>query len=152
MAMKYNDAVKLYHSMLDRLQDVEEWQKFLSAAATLYKYPFTDQVMIYAQRPDAAAVASFDLWTKTMRRSIKQGTRGIALIDYQGQQGKLKYVFDISDTVGAQNSLLPNPWRLKQSDTERLTDAISHTYHIPKQPSVEQQPAHSAYEREVMEY
>ena len=61
MAMKYNDAVRLYHSMLDRLQDVQEWQKFLSAAATLYKYPFTDQVMIYAQRPDAAAVASFDL-------------------------------------------------------------------------------------------
>ena len=105
MAMKYNDAFKLYHSILDRLQDVEEWQKFLSVAATLYKYPFTDQVMIYAQRPDAAAVASFDLWTKTMHRSIKSGTSGITLIDHQGQQRRLKYVFDISDTYPSKASL-----------------------------------------------
>lgn len=141
MAMKYNDAVKLYHSILDRLQDVQEWQKFLSAAATLYKYPFTDQVMVYAQRPDAAAVASFDLWTKTMHRFIKSGTSGIALIDHHGQQRRLKYVFDISDTYPSKASLFPNPWRLKQSDTERLAAVISDTYHIPKQPSIEQQVA-----------
>ena len=139
MAMKYNDAVALYQQTLKQLQQPQEWERFLQTAAKLYKYPFRDQVMIYAQRPDATAVASFDVWSLTMVRRIKAGTKGIALFDDNGERGKLKYGFDIADTIANSNSYVPNQWKFKLSDTEELERYIGETYNIPKQESLAQQ-------------
>ena len=139
MAMKYSDAVALYQQTLKQLQQPQEWERFLQTAAKLYKYPFRDQVMIYAQRPEATAVASFDVWSLTMVRRIKAGTKGIALFDSNGERGKLKYVFDIGDTIASANSYIPNQWKLKPSDTDLLEKYIAATFDIPKQPSLAQQ-------------
>lgn len=75
-----------------------EWTAFLETAARLYKYPFHEQMMIYAQRPDATACAEYDLWNNQMRRYVRRGSKGIALIDTRGENPRLRYVFDVSDT------------------------------------------------------
>ena len=77
----------------------EEWQAFLRAAARLYKYPFEEQLLIYAQRPDATACAKIEQWNKSVyHRWVKPGAKGIALIDTTGAYPRLKYVFDAADT------------------------------------------------------
>ena len=78
--------------------DGETWRSFLQTASTLYKYSFYDQMMIYAQRPDATACASFELWTNTMRRYVGRGAKGIALLDMTGDVPHYHYVFDAADT------------------------------------------------------
>ena len=75
----------------------KEWTAFLSTAARLYKYPFHEQMMIYAQRPDATACAEYDLWNEKMGRYVRRGSKGIALVDDSGDRPRLRYVFDISD-------------------------------------------------------
>ena len=76
----------------------KEWTAFLTTAARLYKYPFHEQMMIYAQRPDATACAEYDLWNEKMGRYVRRGSKGIALVDDSGDRPRLRYVFDISDT------------------------------------------------------
>ena len=76
----------------------QEWTAFLTTASRLYKYPYHEQLMIYAQRPDATACAEYDLWNKRMGRYIKRVSRGIALVDDSGDRPRLRYVFDVSDT------------------------------------------------------
>ena len=83
---------------------VNEWCLFLKSQAKLYKYPYADQLMIYAQRPDASLCLTFDEWTQTMNRYIHKGAKGIGLVDYTGDTPKMKYVFDISDTSERYNS------------------------------------------------
>ena len=78
----------------------QRWTAFLTTAARLYKYPFPEQMMIFAQRPDATACAEYDLWNNTMRRYVRRGSKGIALIDDSGDVPRLRYVFDVSDTGG----------------------------------------------------
>ena len=75
---------------------LERWQSFLATASRLYKYPYHEQVMIHAQRPDATACAEFDVWNNTMRRYVRRGSKGIALIDTSGDRERLRYVFDCS--------------------------------------------------------
>jgi hypothetical protein len=77
---------------------VNEWMSFLDSAAWLYKYPWHWQVMIYAQRPDATACASIELWNSAFRRWVNKGAKGIALIDDSSTRPELRYVFDVSDT------------------------------------------------------
>ena len=86
------------------------WTDFLNTAARLYKYPYHEQLLIYAQRPEATACASFDIWNQYMGRYIRRGAKGIALIDSSGDTPKLKYVFDVSDTGGSERSRSPNLW------------------------------------------
>ena len=77
----------------------EEWMRFLDTASRLYKYTFDEQLLIFAQRPEATAVASMEVWNKRMYRWIRKGSKGIALIDYTSSpKNRLRYVFDISDT------------------------------------------------------
>lgn len=83
---------------------LERWQSFLATASRLYKYPYHEQVMIHAQRPDATACAEFDVWNNTMRRYVRRGSKGIALIDTSGDRERLRYVFDVSDTGTRPNS------------------------------------------------
>ena len=80
----------------------QSWTGFLVTAARLYKYPFHEQLMVYAQRPEATACAEYDLWNNTMRRYVRRGSQGIALIDTSGDSPRLRYVFDVSDTGGGE--------------------------------------------------
>ena len=87
----------------------QEWAGFLTTASRLYKYPFHEQLMIYAQRPDATACAEYDLWNEKMGRYVRRGSKGIALVDDSGDRPRLRYVFDISDTGTREHSRTPWP-------------------------------------------
>ena len=78
--------------------DYLDWAAFLNTSSRLYKYPFHDQLMIYAQRPDATACATYDLWNDTMRRYVRRGSKGIALLTPGPYGMDVRYVFDVSDT------------------------------------------------------
>ena len=92
---KIDDYVQLAAQITREISaDGETWRSFLQTASTLYKYSFYDQMMIYAQRPDATACASFELWTNTMRRYVRRGAKGIALLDMTGDVPRYHYVFD----------------------------------------------------------
>ena len=93
--------------------DWQRWAGFLSTAARLYKYSYPDQLMIYAQRPDATACASYDIWNDRMNRYIKRGSKGIALLDDAGDRLRLRYVFDLADTGTRPNSRAPWLWTLE---------------------------------------
>ena len=91
----------------------ERWAGFLSTAARLYKYPYPDQLMIYVQRPDATACASYDVWNDRMNRYVRRGSKGIALLDDAGDRLRLRYVFDLADTGTRANSRDPWLWTLE---------------------------------------
>ena len=91
----------------------ERWAGFLATAGRLYKYPYPDQLMIYAQRPDATACASYDVWNDRMNRYVRRGSKGIALLDDAGDRLRLRYVFDLADTGTRQNSRDPWLWTLE---------------------------------------
>ena len=89
----------------------ESWTDYLTTASRLYKYPFADQLMIYAQRPDATACADFDIWNNRMNRYVRRGAKGIALLDESSGFPRLHYVFDVSDTGVRRNSRNPEAWQ-----------------------------------------
>ena len=93
----------------------ESWTDYLTTASRLYKYPFADQLMIYAQRPDATACADFDIWNNRMNRYVRRGAKGIALLDESGGYPRLHYVFDVSDTAPRRNALYPDLWQINDS-------------------------------------
>ncbi len=100
---------------------------FLSTAAWNYKYPFQDQLLIYAQRPDATACASIDVWNKRLNRWVKRGAKGIALIEDRGNHFGLRHVFDISDT----QSRDPRPvslWRMEPGDIAVVTETLNNAF------------------------
>ena len=82
----------------------EQWTAFLRTAGRMSKYSYEDQLLIFAQRPEATACAEYDLWNNTMRRYVKRGSSGIALIDNSGDYPRLRYVFDVADTGARKNS------------------------------------------------
>ena len=90
----------------------ENWTDYLTTASRLYKYSYADQLMIYAQRPDATACASFDIWNNRMNRYVRRGSKGIALLDQSSSVPRLHYVFDVSDTGVRRNSRDPEVWQL----------------------------------------
>ena len=92
------------------------WTAFLTTAARLYKYPYHEQLLIFAQRPDATACADYDLWNNQMRRYVRRGSKGIALIDTTGDNPRLKYVFDVADTGGRENALTPYLWEYREDE------------------------------------
>lgn len=99
MAIKYREAVDLRMSTRQELtSSPENWLKFLRTASNTYKYNFFDQLLIFAQFPNAKAVAVFDVWSKTFGRKIREGEKGIGLIDDKGEYPRIKYVFDISQS------------------------------------------------------
>ena len=92
---------------------VEEWTGFLQSAARLYKYSYPEQLLIYAQRPDATACASYEIWNQTMRRYVRRGARGIALPD---GAGAVRYVFDVADTGARKSSREVKTWALDENN------------------------------------
>ena len=110
--------------------DGETWRSFLQTASTLYKYSFYDQMMIYAQRPDATACASFELWTNTMRRYVRRGAKGIALLDMIGDVPRYRYVFDISDTGTRQNARTPFTWTIREENSMPIAAMLEKEYEV----------------------
>ena len=127
--------VQLYAQMADRTAEqitgsYQKWTAFLTTAARLYKYPYNEQLMIFAQRPEATACAEYDLWNKQMRRYVRQGSKGIALVDTSSDQPKLRYVFDVSDTSGGENSRRPYLWEYRQEHREVVSAALEQRFGI----------------------
>ena len=108
----------------------EEWMKYLTTAARLYKYPFREQLLIYAQRPDATACASIELWNERMHCWVNKGAKGIALLDEDDAHGKrLKYVFDVSDVHAARRiGRYPELWELHEEHKEDVIKRLEQTY------------------------
>ncbi len=107
-----------------------EWTAFLETMGRLYKYPFHEQLMIFAQKPNATACADYDLWNKQMGRYVRRGTKGIALIDTSGDNPRLKYVFDVSDTGGRENSRRLNLWEYKDEHQDTVTAALENRFGV----------------------
>lgn len=108
----------------------KEWTAFLTTAARLYKYPFHEQMMIYAQRPDATACAEYDLWNEKMGRYVRRGSKGIALVDDSGDRPRLRYVFDISDTGTREHSRTPWLWQLEEQHIGPVLAMLERNYGV----------------------
>ena len=108
----------------------ESWTNYLTTASRLYKYPFADQLMIYAQRPDSTACASFDIWNNRMNRYVRRGSKGIALLDQSSSVPRLHYVFDVSDTGVRRNSRDPEVWQFNDDLKQPVSEMLSKTYGI----------------------
>ena len=108
----------------------ESWTDYLTTASRLYKYPFSDQLMIYAQRPDATACADFDIWNNRMNRYVRRGAKGIALLDESSGFPRLHYVFDVSDTGVRRNSRDPEVWQLGPDLVQPVSEMLRKTYGI----------------------
>ena len=128
---KIDDYVQLAAQTVREISaDGETWRSFLQTASTLYKYGFYDQMMIYAQRPDATACASFELWTNTMRRYVRRGAKGIALLDMTGDVPRYRYVFDISDTGTRQNARTPFTWTIREGNSMPIAAMLEKEYEV----------------------
>ena len=108
----------------------ESWTDYLTTASRLYKYPFADQLMIYAQRPDATACADYDVWNSRMNRYVRRGAKGIALLDESSGFPRLHYVFDVSDTGVRRNSRDPEVWQYNDDLKQPVSEMLNKTYGI----------------------
>ena len=131
MARKYHEIKGLAEFTAKMItSDEEQWKKFLHTAGHMYKYPFREQMLIYAQRPDATACASLELWNEKMNCWVNKGAQGIALIDEEGvHRSGLKYVFDVKDVHEARFiGHKPNLWKMEDEHKEAVLDALERTY------------------------
>lgn len=106
------------------------WTGFLATVGRLYKYPYHEQLMIYAQRPDATACADYEMWNNKMDRFVRRGSTGIALLDPTGDTPKLKYVFDVSDTGGRENSRRPFLWEKQDHHEQPLLEMLKDKFDV----------------------
>ena len=119
------NMVELYLDTVRRVFDSpESWSEFLKFSGRFYKYGFADQIMIYAQRPDASACATMRQWNTHMRRWIRRGARGITLLRQKDANIRLAYVFDVSDTLENELSLAPQIWQMDSTDHSALMDVF----------------------------
>lgn len=127
MAIKYREAVDLRMSTKQELtSSSENWLKFLRTASNTYKYNFSDQLLIFAQFPNAKAVAVFDVWSKTFGRKIREGEKGIGLIDDQREYPRIKYVFDVSQSSPTQpKKQQPYIWELTEENYQEVAFLLS---------------------------
>ena len=127
--------LQMYEQMADQTAkqvtgSFGEWTAFLETMGRLYKYPFHEQLMIFAQKPNATACADYDLWNKQMGRYVRRGTKGIALIDTSGDNPKLKYVFDVSDTGTRANSRRLNLWEYRDEHQDAVTASLENRFGV----------------------
>ena len=128
---KIDDYVQLAAQTVREIAaDGETWRSFLQTASTLYKYGFYDQMMIYAQRPDATACASFELWTNTMRRYVRRGAKGVALLDMTGDAPRYHYVFDVADTGMRKDSRSPFVWTINEENGAAIGALLEKEYEV----------------------
>ena len=108
------------------------WTAFLATAARLYKYPYNEQVMIYAQRPNATACAEYDFWKDRMGRYVQRGSTGIALIDTSGYQPRLRYVFDVADTAPRDAARSFTLWEMRAEHEAKVCSMLTEQYDVPQ--------------------
>lgn len=130
MQTKYEYISALAEKTAKRIvRNEKEWKQYLDTAARLYKYPFKEQLLIYAQRPDAIACASVEIWNKNMHCWVNRGAKGIALIDEDAPRAKLKYIFDISDVHKAKNiGRYPKLWIMEEKHKCSVIEHLEQTY------------------------
>ena len=115
----------------------QDWMSYLDVAARLYRYSFTDALLIHAQRPDATACAEMELWNQKMSRWVNRGAKGIALLDDTGPRTKLRYVFDIADTHLVRGGKTPLLWNLDSHEHEQaILDHLADTYGLSQTDSM----------------
>lgn len=136
--------IQFYAQMADQTAEAitgsyQEWTAFLTTAARLYKYPYHEQLMIYAQRPEATACAEYDFWNKRMRRYVRRGSKGIALVDPSGERPSLRYVFDVADTGGGDNARRPYLWQLQDEHMDTVLRALETRYGVSGRDGLEEQ-------------
>ena len=112
-------------------QSYENWTHFLRFAGRFYKYSYDEQIGIYLQRPDATAVASYQIWNEKMHRYIKRGSVGIAVLDNSGESVRVRYLFDIADTGTRDNSRTPNIWEMRREHENAIVQDLDRSYGIP---------------------
>ena len=127
--------LQTYMQMADEAQrqitgSYRGWTGFLTTAARLYKYPYAEQVMIHAQRPDATACAEYDFWNEKMGRYVRRGSKGIALIDSSGERPRLRYVFDVSDTGGREFPRSRYLWEYREEHTDAVSAMLESRYGV----------------------
>ena len=125
--------LQTYMQMADEAQrqitgSYRGWTGFLTTAARLYKYPYAEQVMIHAQRPDATACAEYDFWNEKMGRYVRRGSKGIALIDSSGERPRLRYVFDVSDTGGREFPKSRYLWEYREEHAGAVSAMLESRY------------------------
>ena len=125
--------LQTYMQMADEAQrqitgSYRGWTGFLTTAARLYKYPYAEQVMIHAQRPDATACAEYDFWNERMGRYVRRGSKGIALIDSSGERPRLRYVFDVSDTGGREFPKSRYLWEYREEHADAVSAMLESRY------------------------
>ena len=130
-----SNNLQIYHQLANHTAQkitgsYQSWTDFLTTAARLYKYPYHEQLMIYAQRPEATACADYELWNKRMGRYVRRGAKGIALIDHSGDTPKLKYVFDVADTCTTERSRSPYLWEFRPEHEQVVSDSLELQYDI----------------------
>ena len=130
MAKLENYVELARQTMREISADGENWRAFLTTASNVYKYGFYDQLMIYAQRPDATACASFELWTNTMRRYVRRGAKGIALLDMTGDVPRYHYVFDAADTGMRKDSRSPFVWTINEENGAAIGALLEKEYEV----------------------
>ena len=130
MANRFNEIVRLAQDTFDRVSSSPgDWVDYLKTAARNYRYSFKDQLLLYAQRPDARACASIELWNNRMHCWVNRGAKGIALIDDSSPRPKLKYVFDVSDVHRSKyNGVLPKLWEMKDGYEEEVIKRLESIY------------------------
>ena len=127
--------LQTYMQMADEAQrqitgSYRGWTGFLTTAARLYKYPYAEQVMIHAQRPDATACAEYDFWNEKMGRYVRRGSKGIALIDSSGERPRLRYVFDVSDTGGREFPKSRYLWEYREEHADAVSAMLESRYGV----------------------
>lgn len=126
---KYNLFMDLFHDTITAITSSDKiWKKYLSTAANVYRYPFQDQVMIYAQRPDAHACADFNQWNDIMHCRINRGAKGIALIDDTAGRPRIRYVFDQADVTPSEVGRKPNLWQMTDDNKDYILAGLEHIY------------------------
>ena len=109
-------------------ESLQAWTAFLETSARLYKYPYFEQLLIFAQKPEATACAGYEVWNDTMHRYVRRGSKGIALIDSSGDAPRMKYVFDVSDTGGGANARRPFLWEYRPEHQDSVTAALEQRF------------------------
>ncbi len=127
---RINEVSKLFtDTKEDVLKNISNWQDYLTTASKFYKYSFDDQIMIYAQRPDATACANIEIWNKKMNRWVKRGSKGIALIrQNQGGKPRIEYVFEVSDTNEVRGAKTPYLWEMQPNYHEDVLKQLTVFY------------------------
>ena len=127
-----------------------DWMDYMDTASRLYRYSFSDQLLIHAQRPDATACASLELWNEKMLRWVNRGARGIALFDETWQNTKLRYVFDISDTHMVAGGRSPYLWQMQEHQREEILTHLAEVYALEEKDAATLQDALMAVAREMV--